>query len=203
MTKKSSKEKVKDEEPELKQNAEQQGTEQENTELGADNIMSDEEAQSQERETSEEDRVAELEKQLAEANDKHLRLIAEYDNYRKRTLKEKMELTKLAGEEIFMGILPVVDDFERALQHFNSADNVEALKVGVELIYSKFISYLSSNGVKAIDTDKVTFDADLHEAVTKVQAPTEDMKGKVVDCVEKGYMLDEKVIRFPKVVVGE
>ncbi|NLX73688.1 MAG: nucleotide exchange factor GrpE [Bacteroidales bacterium] len=203
MTKKSSKEKVKDEEPELKQNAEQQGTEQENTELGADNIMSDEEAQSQERETSEEDRVAELEKQLAEANDKHLRLIAEYDNYRKRTLKEKMELTKLAGEKIFMGILPVVDDFERALQHFNSADNVEALKVGVELIYSKFISYLSSNGVKAIDTDKVTFDADLHEAVTKVQAPTEDMKGKVVDCVEKGYMLDEKVIRFPKVVVGE
>ncbi len=194
---------MKDEEPELKQNAEQQGTEQENTELGADNIMSDEEAQSQERETSEEDRVAELEKQLAEANDKHLRLIAEYDNYRKRTLKEKMELTKLAGEEIFMGILPVVDDFERALQHFNSADNVEALKVGVELIYSKFISYLSSNGVKAIDTDKVTFDADLHEAVTKVQAPTEDMKGKVVDCVEKGYMLDEKVIRFPKVVVGE
>jgi molecular chaperone GrpE len=203
MTKKSSKEKVKDEEPELKQNAEQQGTEQENTELGADNFMSDEEAQSQERETSEEDRVAELEKQLAEANDKHLRLIAEYDNYRKRTLKEKMELTKLAGEKIFMGILPVVDDFERALQHFNSADNVEALKVGVELIYSKFISYLSSNGVKAIDTDKVTFDADLHEAVTKVQAPTEDMKGKVVDCVEKGYMLDEKVIRFPKVVVGE
>lgn len=194
---------MKDEEPELKQNAEQQGTEQENTELGADNIMSDEEAQSQERETSEEDRVAELEKQLAEANDKHLRLIAEYDNYRKRTLKEKMELTKLAGEKIFMGILPVVDDFERALQHFNSADNVEALKVGVELIYSKFISYLSSNGVKAIDTDKVTFDADLHEAVTKVQAPTEDMKGKVVDCVERGYMLDEKVIRFPKVVVGE
>lgn len=203
MTKKSSKEKVKDEEPELKQNAEQQGTEQENTELGADNKMADEEAQSQEQETSEEDRVAELEKQLAEANDKHLRLIAEYDNYRKRTLKEKMELTKLAGEKIFMGILPVVDDFERALQHFNSAENVEALKVGVELIYSKFISYLSSNGVKAIDTDKVTFDADLHEAVTKVQAPTEDMKGKVVDCVEKGYMLDEKVIRFPKVVVGE
>ena len=194
---------MKDEEPELKQNAEQQGAEQENTELGADNKMADEEAQSQEQETSEEDRVAELEKQLAEANDKHLRLIAEYDNYRKRTLKEKMELTKLAGEEIFMGILPVVDDFERALQHFNSADNVEALKVGVELIYSKFISYLSSNGVKAIDTDKVTFDADLHEAVTKVQAPTEDMKGKVVDCVEKGYMLDEKVIRFPKVVVGE
>lgn len=194
---------MKDEEPELKQNAEQQGTEQENTELGADNKMADEEAQSQEQETSEEDRVAELEKQLAEANDKHLRLIAEYDNYRKRTLKEKMELTKLAGEKIFMGILPVVDDFERALQHFNSAENVEALKVGVELIYSKFISYLSSNGVKAIDTDKVTFDADLHEAVTKVQAPTEDMKGKVVDCVEKGYMLDEKVIRFPKVVVGE
>lgn len=194
---------MKDEEPELKQNAEQQGAEQENTELGADNKMADEEAQSQEQETSEEDRVAELEKQLAEANDKHLRLIAEYDNYRKRTLKEKMELTKLAGEKIFMGILPVVDDFERALQHFNSADNVEALKVGVELIYSKFISYLSSNGVKAIDTDKVTFDADLHEAVTKVQAPTEDMKGKVVDCVEKGYMLDEKVIRFPKVVVGE
>jgi molecular chaperone GrpE len=149
------------------------------------------------------DQVALLEKQVADLSDKHLRLIAEYDNYRKRTLKEKMELTKMAGERIFVNILPVIDDFERAIQHLGSASDLDAVRSGIDLIYTKFIGYLSQQGVKAIDTKDQDFNADLHEAITKVPAPSEEMKGKVIDCLEKGYILDDKVIRFPKVVVGE
>ncbi|WP_088655719.1 nucleotide exchange factor GrpE [Geofilum rhodophaeum] len=150
-----------------------------------------------------EDRVAELEKQFADLNDKHLRLVAEYDNYRRRTLKEKMDLSKSAGEKIFSGMLPVVDDFERALQHLEAASDLEAVKEGISLIYNKFLAYLSRHGVQVMETREVAFDADMHEAVTKIPAPSEDLKGKILDCVEKGYLLDDKVIRFPKVVVGE
>ncbi|MCA1744515.1 MAG: nucleotide exchange factor GrpE [Bacteroidales bacterium] len=161
-----------------------------------------EQAEGEEQETCV-DQVALLEKQLAEMNDKHLRLIAEYDNYRKRTLKEKMELTKMAGQKIFVNILPVIDDFERAIQHLGSASDLDAVKSGIDLIYNKFISYLSQQGVQAIDTKDQDFDPDLHEAITKIPAPSDEMKGKVIDCLEKGYILDDKVIRFPKVVVGE
>jgi molecular chaperone GrpE len=149
------------------------------------------------------DQMTLLEKQLADLNDKHLRLIAEYDNYRKRTLKEKMELTKMAGQKIFVNILPVIDDFERAIQHLGSASDLDSVKDGIDLIYNKFVNYLSQQGVKAIDTNDQDFDADLHEAITKIPAPSDEMKGKVIDCLEKGYLLDDKVIRFPKVVVGE
>ena len=149
------------------------------------------------------DQVALLEKQLADLNDKHLRLIAEYDNYRKRTLKERMELTKMAGQKIFVNILPVIDDFERAIQHLGSASDLDSVKTGIDLIYNKFISYLAQQGVKAMDTIDQDFDADLHEAISKVPASSDEMKGKVVDCLETGYLLDDKVIRFPKVVVGE
>jgi molecular chaperone GrpE len=151
----------------------------------------------------EEDQEALLKKQLADLNDKHLRLIAEYDNYRKRTLKEKMEMMKMAGERIFVNILPVIDDFERAIQHLGSASDLDSVKGGIDLIYNKFVNYLSQQGVKAIDTNNQDFDADIHEAITKIPAPSEEMKGKVIDCLEKGYLLDDKVIRFPKVVVGE
>ena len=151
----------------------------------------------------EEDRMAELEKQVAELNDKHLRLVAEYDNYRRRTLKEKMDLSKSAGEKIFSGMLPVVDDFERALQYLEAASDLEAVKEGINLIYNKLLAYLSRHGVQVMETREVAFDADMHEAVTKIPAPSEDLKGKILDCVEKGYLLDDKVIRFPKVVVGE
>lgn len=151
----------------------------------------------------EEDRMAELEKQVAELNDKHLRLVAEYDNFRRRTLKEKMDLSKSAGEKIFSGMLPVVDDFERALQYLEAASDLEAVKEGINLIYNKFLAYLSRHGVQVMETREVAFDADMHEAVTKIPAPSEDLKGKILDCVEKGYLLDDKVIRFPKVVVGE
>ena len=149
------------------------------------------------------DIIESLEKELKDINDKHLRLIAEYDNYRKRTLKEKIDLSKTAGEKILTGILPLVDDFERGLQHIDKATDINAVKEGTILIYNKFIKFLSQHGVTEIEAIGKEFDADTYEAVTKIPAPSEDMKGKIIDCVEKGYSLDDKIIRFPKVVVGE
>lgn len=145
----------------------------------------------------------ELEHQLAVANDKYLRLSAEFDNYRKRTLKEKMELTKNAGEKLLTDILPVVDNFERALASMEKSDDIVAIREGVELIYASFKDFLSRNGVKEIDCVNDDFNTDEQEAVTKIPAPTEDLKGKVVDCIQKGYKLNDKVVRFAKVVVGE
>ena len=140
---------------------------------------------------------------LAELNDKYLRLAAEYDNYRRRTLKERMELTKTAGEDILVNILPVMDDFERALGSIDQAKEISAVKEGVQLIYTKFIEFLKQRGVKEIEAKEKEFDTDLHEAITKIPAPDKKLKGKVVDVVEKGYYLNEKVIRFSKVVIGE
>lgn len=144
-----------------------------------------------------------LGKKLAELNDKYLRLSAEFDNYRKRTLKERMELTRNAGEQLLVKILPVMDNFERALKSMESATDVPALKQGVDLIYSNFRDFLAQNGVKEMECLHTDFDADTQEAVTKIPAPTEELKGKVVDCIQKGYTLNDKVIRYPKVVVGE
>ena len=171
-----------------------------------DNNVASEETSKEEqcaREESCDDKIESLEKELKEANDKHLRLIAEYDNYRKRTLKEKIELSKTAGEKILADILPLVDDFERGLQHIDNATDINAVKEGTILIYNKFINFLSRQGVKEIETTGKEFDPDVFEAITKIPAPSEDMKGKIIDCVEKGYSLDDKIIRFPKVVVGE
>lgn len=147
--------------------------------------------------------IKELQEKLDAANDKYLRLSAEFDNYRKRTLKEKAELTKSAGEQILEKILPVMDNFERALQSMETATDVPALREGVQLIYTTFRDFLSQHGVKEIECVNTDFDPDLQEAVTKIPAPSEEMKGKVVDCIQKGYTLYDKVIRFPKVVVGE
>lgn len=144
-----------------------------------------------------------LQEKLNAANDKYLRLSAEFDNYRKRTLKEKAELTKSAGEQILEKILPVMDNFERALQSMETATDVPALREGVQLIYTTFRDFLSQHGVKEIECVNTDFNPDLQEAVTKIPAPSEEMKGKVVDCIQKGYTLYDKVIRFPKVVVGE
>ena len=138
---------------------------------------------------------------LMELNDKYLRLSAEFDNYRKRTLKERMELTKTAGEQILVGILPVMDNFERALASIERSSDIKALEEGVRLIYSNFRDFLSRNGVKEMETKEVDFDTDRHEAVTMIPVP--EMKGKVVDTIEKGYVLNDKVIRYAKVVVGE
>lgn len=140
---------------------------------------------------------------IAELNDKYLRLAAEYDNYRRRTLKEKMELSKTAGEDILVNILPVMDDFERGLDNIDKAKDIEAVKEGIRLIYSKFGEFLKQRGVKEIEAKEKEFDTDLHEAITKIPAPNEKLKGKVVDVIEKGYYLNEKIIRFSKVVIGE
>ena len=157
----------------------------------------------EEIETESGDAFEDLEQKCADLNDKNLRLMAEFDNYRKRTLKEKADLIKNAGERIFVDMLPLVDDFERALQVMDEAEDVAAVKEGVELIYSKFINFLNSNGVQAVPTENENFDVDIHEAITTFPAPSEEMKGKVIDCTSKGYTLNDKVIRFEKVVVGE
>ncbi len=153
--------------------------------------------------SDEEKKIEELSLKVSELNDRYLRLTAEYDNYRKRTLKERMELTKSAGEGLLKGLLPVVDDFDRAISHLTEASDLDAVKEGIDLIYNKFQEFLKQNGVAEIEAKEKEFDTDLHEAITKIPAQSEEMKGKVIDCIEKGYMLNDKVMRFAKVVVGE
>ena len=148
-------------------------------------------------------KVAELEAACKEINDKYLRLSAEFDNYRKRTLRERIELTKTASESVMSGILPVIDDFERAMHSIDSGLDFEATKEGILLIYNKFNDFARQNGISEIDAVGKVFDTDLHEALTKVPAPTKDLKGKIVQVIQKGYYLNDKVIRFAKVVVGE
>lgn len=145
----------------------------------------------------------EQKKQLADLNDKYVRTCAEYDNYRKRTMKEKMDLTKYASEGVLLNILPVVDNFERAMASIETAKELEPVKEGIYLIHGKFKEFLTQRGLKEIEAKNTEFNSDIHEAVTNIPAPSEELKGKVVDVVEKGYMLYDKVIRFSKVVVGE
>lgn len=149
------------------------------------------------------DEIEKLQNDLADMKDKHIRLQAEFDNFRKRTLKEKMELMKSGGESVLMNIIPVIDDLERALVAFSDVEDENPLKQGVTLIYNKFQEFLKQNGIKEIEAKEKDFDTDLHEAITKIPAPTEELKGKVVDVIQKGYLLHEKVIRFAKVVIGE
>lgn len=147
--------------------------------------------------------IEELTTKVAEFGDKYLRLQAEFDNFRKRTMKEKAELIKSGGESVLVSILPVIDDFERALSLMKNIPDTDVGKTGTLLIYNKFTEFLKSNNLKEIAAVNETFDVDLHEAITKIPAPTEDLKGKVVDVVQKGYFLNDKVIRFAKVVIGE
>jgi len=148
-------------------------------------------------------KVKSYEEKIRDLQDKYLRLSAEFDNYRKRTLKEKMELSKSAGESLLISILPVMDDFERGMQTISNAEDIKAIKEGINLIYNKFSDFLNQNGVKEINAIKKEFNIDFHEAITKIPAPKKDLKGKVVDVIEKGYTLNEKVIRYSKVVIGE
>lgn len=144
-----------------------------------------------------------LEQKLAELQDKYLRLSAEYDNYRKRTLREKVELQEVIREDIFVNILSVVDDLERAMEAVKGAKDIDAVKSGMELIHLKFTKYLNGQGVKEIDAIGKELDTDQHEAITKIPVESKKKKGKVVDVVEKGYMLRDRVIRYAKVVIGE
>lgn len=156
--------------------------------------------------THEQELELELEKAqttIQEQQDKYLRLSAEFDNYRKRTMKEKAELILNGGEKSLSSILPVVDDFERAIKTMETATDVTAVKEGVELIYNKFMAVLGQNGVKVIETKDQPLNTDYHEAIAVIPAPTEEQKGKILDCVQTGYTLNDKVIRHAKVVVGE
>ena len=144
-----------------------------------------------------------LRSELDKLKDTHLRLVAEYDNYRKRTLKEKSELIRSGGEKVLTDLLPVVDDLDIALVNLDKATDLDALKEGMHLIYSKFADYLSRQGVTVIDTAEQPFDDELHEAIATFPAPEEALKGKIIDCVKKGYRLHDKVLRHASVVVGQ
>lgn len=143
------------------------------------------------------------EEKLAEMQDRYLRLAAEFDNYRKRTLREKIELTKQAGEKLLLGILPVMDDFERALEHMEISPECTAFKEGVDLIYIKLKDFLKQHGIREIESLNCEFNVDLHEAINKIPVEDESLKGKVIEVLQKGYYLNDKVIRHSKVVVGE
>ena len=147
-------------------------------------------------------KVQEMGEKLDELNDKYLRLFSEFDNFRKRTQKEKLELFKTASEDVMVALLPVIDDFERALKLTEENGVDENFKEGIDLIYNKLLKTLSQKGLEPMDVMGAEFDTDYHEAITNIPAPTPDMKGKVVDVIENGYLLGDKVIRFAKVVVG-
>lgn len=144
-----------------------------------------------------------MEEKLAELQDKYLRLSAEFDNYRKRTLKEKMDISRYAGEELLKSMLPLADDFDRALKHMEESTDCKGLKEGVDLISCKFTEFLRQNGIMEIESLNTEFNVDLHDAVAKIPVTGEEQKGKVVEILQKGYYLKDKVIRHSKVVVGE
>ena len=144
-----------------------------------------------------------LEQELQEQKEKYLRLSADFDNYRKRTMKEKIEWSKQAGADIFAMILPVLDNLERAMKAVEEAKDLDAVKKGMHLIYNMFNEYLGQQGVKEIEAMHQEFDTDVHDAVTKIPAPDKKLQGKVVDVIERGYFLNDKVLRYAKVVIGE
>ncbi|MBO7273052.1 MAG: nucleotide exchange factor GrpE [Bacteroidaceae bacterium] len=183
--------------------------------INIDIDATNEEATNEENNATEQENIElteeeKLQKELNEANekiatleDKYLRQVAEFDNYRKRTIKEKAELIKNGGERAIESILPVLDDFERALANMAKDENAAEIMTGVELIYNKFTGILKQNGLQKIETEGADFNTDFHEAIAIIPAPNEALKGKVLDCVQAGYTLNDKVIRHAKVAVGE
>lgn len=193
----SKKEQEQVKEEELQQ--EETQTEAQNAEVESQNAEEEQPA----KEETPEDTIAALQAELEKSQKEYLFLMAEFDNYRKRTVKEKAELIKNGGEKAMLGLLPVIDDFERAIDAIDKSSDVEGLKEGVDLIYNKFMKYLESQQVKPMESTGTDFDADIYEAVTTFPAPDESMKGKVIDTVQKGYTINEKVLRHAKVVVGQ
>lgn len=192
---KNEQEQVKEE----KMQQEETQTEAQNAEVESQNAEEEQPA----KEETPEDKIAALQAELEKSQKEYLFLMAEFDNYRKRTVKEKAELIKNGGEKAMLGLLPVIDDFERAIDAIDKSSDVEGLKEGVDLIYNKFMKYLESQQVKPMESTGTDFDADIYEAVTTFPAPDESMKGKVIDTVQKGYTINEKVLRHAKVVVGQ
>lgn len=193
----SKKEQEQVKEEELQQ--EETQTEAQNAEVESQNTEEEQPA----KEETPEDKIAALQAELEKSQKEYLFLMAEFDNYRKRTVKEKAELIKNGGEKAMLGLLPVIDDFERAIDAIDKSSDVEGLKEGVDLIYNKFMKYLESQQVKPMESTGTDFDADIYEAVTTFPAPDESMKGKVIDTVQKGYTINKKVLRHAKVVVGQ
>lgn len=193
----SKKEQEQVKEEELQQ--EETQTEEQNAEVESQNAKEEQPA----KEGTPEDKIAALQAELEKSQKEYLFLMAEFDNYRKRTVKEKAELIKNGGEKAMLGLLPVIDDFERAIDAIDKSSDVDSLKEGVDLIYNKFMKYLESQQVKPMESTGTDFDADVYEAVTTFPAPDESMKGKVIDTVQKGYTINEKVLRHAKVVVGQ
>lgn len=186
-------------EKEVEQAATAEGAE----ETAAEEATAEETAEEVKAEPTAEEKLAQLEEELAKEKKEYLFLMADFDNFRKRTLKEKAELIRNGGEKVLGELLPVLDDFERALQAINSGNDVESLKEGVNLIYGKFVQYLEKNQVKEIISTDADFDTELHDAVTTFPVDDESKKGKVIDTVQKGYMINDKVLRHAKVVVGQ
>ena len=168
-----------------------------------DTEMPQQEAPQEEKELSVEEQLAVAKEQIEQEKKEDMFLLAEFDNFRKRTIKEKADIIKNASEKAMTDLLPVIDDMERAMQAIEASDNIDSAKEGINLIYNKFIKYLEQNGVKAIDSTNADFNTEYHEAVTIFPAPDEDKKGKVIDTVQKGYTMNDKVIRHSKVVVGQ
>lgn len=186
-------------------NAAETDTQSANAEENTDNQSAEntDTAAENENQEAQEEAKEDFEAKYNDLNDRYLRLMAEFDNYRKRTLKEKMDLTKFGGEDVLKGILPVVDNMERAIKSMETAKDMDAVREGINLIYKKFQEFLTNKGLKEIEAQGLELDTDKHEAVTKFAAPSEDLKGKIIDVIEKGYTLHDKVIRYAKVVVGE
>ncbi len=171
-----------------------------------ENVVVDENVDSSGNETPEQKEVKKeptWEERYAELNDKYIRIHAEFDNYRKRTQKEKVDIIANANASLMKDLIPVIDDLERAMQNNENSDDIESVKEGFNLIFNKFVSIMKSKGLESMDSLGADFDAEIHDAIAKVPAPTKKEKGKVIDTVEKGYKLNDKVIRFAKVVVGD
>jgi molecular chaperone GrpE len=159
--------------------------------------------ETEEKEQKEQDPIEELNQKYNELNDKYLRLYSDFDNFRKRTIKEKGDLISSASRDILKDLLPVLDDFERAMENNENAEDPASIKEGFTLIYNKFKNTLTQKGLKPMESKGEKFDLDLHEAITNVPAQDEEDKGKVIDVIEKGYFLNDKVLRYAKVVVGQ
>ena len=194
------KENKKKETPEVEEMQEQPTMETPEVEVEA---VTPEEEMIGEETITEDAKEAEWVEKYSTLNNNYLRLMADFDNYRKRTIKEKAELIKNGGERVILDLLPLIDNFERALKTMDCAEDVASIKEGVELIYQQLIKLLKQNGVQEITTENADFDTEFHEAITTIPAPTPELKDKIIDCTTKGYTMNDKVIRHAKVVVGQ